>query len=75
LVLHKNSHNPNDLEAKIFKLKEAGFSSSRKITDALKEQNGISIGKSKVAEILKRKLGEYIRNDDENTIEKEPELK
>ena len=30
LVLHKNSQNPNDLEAKIFKLKEAGYRSSRK---------------------------------------------
>ena len=74
LVLHKNSYNANDLESKIFKLKKAGFSSSRKITDALKEQYALSVGKSKVAEILKRQLGESIRDDTEITSKKGPEL-
>jgi len=74
LVLHKNSHNPNDLEAKILRLKEAGITSSRKIAAALREQNGPLVGKTKVAEILKRNLEESIWNDDENSIKKRPEL-
>lgn len=70
LILNKFSNSRSDLEDKIFELRRAG-KSSREISLSLKENDNISVGKSKVADVIKRRLINAIDSDIKSEIKKD----